>query len=625
MTRNVVLILLIFFPLSFLSAQSLSPYFFDTGSPTLQNLYIDPLSGSDDNDGLSVGNAFRTLAHAWQQIPQGTLSSSGYQINILPGTLTTADMPNYWENRHGTANFPIIFQSYSETATLTGDINMFNCSYVYFINLNITPEPARDVFHCEQCSYILLRGLTLNGRGAAHETIKVNQSDHIYIENSNISGSYENAIDYVAVQYGHVVGSRIHNADDWCMYAKGGSAYLRFSGNIIFNCGTGGFTAGQGTGFEYMTSPWLHYEAYDLKFINNIVHDTEGAAIGVNGGYNILLAHNTFYNVGERSHVIEAVHGSRSCDGEAVRCANNQAAGGWGPANVGGDEPIPNKNIFIYNNALLNIAPYQSQWQHFAVNGNSSASLASNIPNPVRTDENLRISGNVIWNGDSGMAIGIGEGTGCQNDNSTCNLAQLTSNNNLNTDLPDFKNIDNEDFRPQASGVLAGILADAIPDFAGGDRPSTPLAPLGNLSNLVTYDYAGVSRSGSSNIGAYHSSSSALNRTLPDGFPATPADPDDVSSDTEAPQISNLRLRVRESEGRVVVNVRSVQITDNIEVSSVILRLRSGTRNRTLNLVEGESGIYSGRLRIRGALPARVRITAIDSSNNISRLRRILQ
>jgi hypothetical protein len=42
-----------------------------------------------------------------------------------------------------------------------------------------------------------------------------------------------------------------------------------------------------------MTAPWIQYEAYDIKFVNNIIHDTDGAGIGVNGGYNILMAYNT--------------------------------------------------------------------------------------------------------------------------------------------------------------------------------------------------------------------------------------------------------------------------------------------------------------------------------------------
>ena len=46
--------------------------------------------------------------------------------------------------------------------------------------------------------------------------------------------------------------------------AAGGSAYISVSENEFFDCGTGGFTAGQGTGLEYMVAPWLHYSAYAI-------------------------------------------------------------------------------------------------------------------------------------------------------------------------------------------------------------------------------------------------------------------------------------------------------------------------------------------------------------------------
>jgi len=189
----------------------------------------------------------------------------------------------------------------------------------------------------------------------------------VYIENCDISGGWDNAIDFVAVQHGHVVGSRIHRAGDWAMYAKGGSANLTIAGNEIFDAGTGGFTAGQGTGFEFMVDPYLTFEASDIRFVHNVVHDTQGAGFGVNGGSNILIAHNTLYRVGARSHVIEVVHGSRSCDGDAATCSRYLAAGGWGTNVPGGDEPIPNENVFILNNVVLNPEGYASQWQHLAV------------------------------------------------------------------------------------------------------------------------------------------------------------------------------------------------------------------------------------------------------------------
>lgn len=33
----------------------------------------------------------------------------------------------------------------------------------------------------------------------------------------------------------------------------------------------------QGTGFEFMEAPWLTYEAYDLRFTNNIITNVWGA------------------------------------------------------------------------------------------------------------------------------------------------------------------------------------------------------------------------------------------------------------------------------------------------------------------------------------------------------------
>ncbi len=102
---------------------------------------------------------------------------------------------------------------------------------------------------------------------------------------------------------------------DYCIYFKGGSAYFIVSGNTIHNCGTTGFGAGQSTGLQvqkqiinkqqdppkagdnpcpvpdlshflltvplyptqYTVPPWFHFEAYDVKFVNNVLHDIDGA------------------------------------------------------------------------------------------------------------------------------------------------------------------------------------------------------------------------------------------------------------------------------------------------------------------------------------------------------------
>lgn len=77
-------------------------------------------------------------------------------------------------------------------------------------------------------------------------------------------GAPAEAVPVCALQYGHVLKTKIWDAE-WCIYLKGGSAYFILAGNTVYNCGSSGISVGQGTGFEYMISPWLRYEAYDIK------------------------------------------------------------------------------------------------------------------------------------------------------------------------------------------------------------------------------------------------------------------------------------------------------------------------------------------------------------------------
>lgn len=475
------------------------------GDPLLTDLWVDPLHGDDSRSGASRDQALATINAAWARIPQGQpLQGSGYRIQLAAGEYAEGTFPHYWEDRHGTYEFPILLASADGpgAARLLGNLNVFDVDYLYLLGLRL--ENAGDVFHCEQCRHLLIRQSTLwSGDHQAHETVKINQSQYVYIEDSDIGGSHENAIDFVAVQYGHILDNRIHDAEDWCIYLKGGSAYFTVAGNEIYDCGTGGFSAGQGTGFEFMTSPWLHYEAYAIKFVNNVVHDTEGAGFGVNGGYDILLAYNTLYRVGSRSHGLEFVFGLRGCDGDTARCAANRNLGGWGPTTVGREEPIPNRNVFVYNNLLYNPAGFRSEWQHFAIYGPRTPAAGAGIPSPSRTDDNLQIRGNLIWNGPADLPLGIeDESEGCRPGHPTCNQAQLLADNSINQAQPSLIDPANGDFRP-TPGSLAGALTFPLPPFPAWDA-FTPAVPAGELANAVPADRAGQPRLASGGLpGAY--------------------------------------------------------------------------------------------------------------------------
>jgi len=472
-------------------AQQWVPAAYEIGTPIWQDIWINPLNGNNASSGATSNQAVLTITEAWNRIPSGvTLTNHGYRLRLLPGNHST--VPNYWESRHGTPACPILLQvEGTNGAAVLPDLNIYDCSHLYFSGLRFNKTVSGgDGFHIERGRHVLLRDCVIAGNGLAHEGIKVNQSQHIYLENCDISGAGDNAVDFVAVQYGHIVRSRIHDAGDWALYVKGGSAYILIDANEVYDAGTGGITAGQGTGFEFMESPWIHYEAYDIKIVNNLIHDVEGAGLGVNGGYNILLAYNTLVRVGERSHVIEVVHGHRGCDGNTSACESNRVAGGWGTAGTE-EQYIPNRNIFVFHNVVFNPAPYQSQWQHFAIHGPRVPPMNSNVTNPARADDNLLIRGNVIWNGPSNHPV-LGDSGGCQAGN--CTEALLLSENHINEWIPQFVNAVAGDYRPSITGNLFTAQVYPIPDFPGGDRPAIPMTPSGVEINEVKRDRNGYPR-----------------------------------------------------------------------------------------------------------------------------------
>ncbi len=476
---------------------------YEIGSVALRDLWVDPVAGNDSNSGDTRAAALRTVDQAWRRIPPELALTEGVRVQLAAGTYDSANLPNYWESRWGTADAPIVLNAAdgAHTARFTGDMNVFGTRYLYVIGVDIIT--SGDAFHCEQCQYVLLRNMELSGGArVARETVKVNQSDHIYIEDSDIHGAEDNNIDFVAVQYGHVLGNKIHDAGDWCAYAKGGSAYLTVAENEIYDCGTGGFTAGQGTGFEFMSTPWLHYEAYDIRVFNNLVHDTEGAGLGVNGGYNILMAYNTMYRVGSRAHALEFVFGARGCDGELAACNQRRDAGGWGSSQSdSGTGWVPNKHVYVYNNVLYNPSGFRSLYSQFAIYGPRTVPSGNTLTGAQRDDDDLRIAGNVIWNGPSTLDLGVGGSEGCGSFNPTCNETQLLADNAINTVQPQL----DSSLRPTPGGNIATRSGVAIPSFTWTDAPAVPAVPMrsGFGSNSVPLTITGSARTAWGHPGAY--------------------------------------------------------------------------------------------------------------------------
>jgi hypothetical protein len=466
---------------------------YNIGHPVLKDIYVDPVSGNDLNTGSTQSNAIKTFKEAWNRIPSSkVLNQTGYRINLKHGVYDENYLPdNGWmESHYGTYNCPIIIQSLNNSnraAIKTSDIfNLYNCRYIYLVNLNFESN-GNNVVHLERCDHILITNVSIKGSGsiedysAPQEDLKANQCHNIFVEYSNISNAWNVPIDFVAVENGHIIGNIIHTAGDWCLYLKGGSSHFIISNNEIYDAKNGGFSAGQGTGFEYMIPPYIHYEAYDIKFINNLIHDTDGAGMGVNGGYNILLAYNTLYRVGKNSHTLEFGHGIRSC-GNSAQCNTYLDSGGWGTSKEGMEEKIPNKNVYVYNNIIFNPNGYQSLWSQFSIENPVIPSVGSNIPSPSLADDNLIIKGNIIWNGPTNLPLGIEEV------NTTLKENQLVNQNYINIKYPELTAPNNGNFRPVKGSNIFNVYIYPIPDFTDNNAPS-PQIEVGKLNNTVNYDY----------------------------------------------------------------------------------------------------------------------------------------
>ena len=418
---------------------------YDIGAPTFTNLWVDPLHGNDSNTGTARDQALQSLKAAWALIPtQGSLSSTGYRILLTAGDYASSLLPdNGWMSGvTGTASCPVLIESVDGplAARLHGNLDAQQDSYLYLVGLNFITDPGTegggDVLQIASDDHVLIRDCSLSGFDGTtfqtQETLKANQCQYVYVEGSDISGSYWFPLDFVAVQYGHILGCKIHDSGDDGLVLKGGSAQILVQGNEVYNIATIGITAGQGTGFEFMVAPWIQYEAYDIQIVGNDIHDVQNAGLAVQGGTDIVMTDNMLYRVGldqnSGSAMLLIALGDRSCDGDAAACQALHDLGGWGPTQPGvSGEWIPNHDVSVTNNVFLNPAGSATLYDTITIAGPADPPPDTNIPSPALADDGLNISGNVFWNGGADHNLGV---------NDPVRAAQLQRDNQIGTIEP---------------------------------------------------------------------------------------------------------------------------------------------------------------------------------------------
>ncbi len=207
--------------------------------------------------------------------------------------------------------------------------------------------------------------------------------------------------------------------------------------------------------------------------------------------------------------------------------------GGWGGSAIGseGELPIPNRDVLIVNNLIVNPGDTRSGWQHFAIYGPRTPASGSNIPNPAHTDTNLQIRGNVIWNGPTDWSLGLGDDSGCQPANPTCNESQLVAQNSINSVQPLFVDAAGGNYRLSNASALPAPLA--ISDFPAW-ATFTPAVPAGSARNAVPLDREGHAHAGGDLIGAYAAANAPLQTATP-----TPSATTAAASQSYLPMLVN--------------------------------------------------------------------------------------
>ncbi|MFM7678172.1 MAG: SGNH/GDSL hydrolase family protein, partial [Roseiflexaceae bacterium] len=131
-------------------------------------------------------------------------------------------------------------------------------------------------------------------------------------------------------------------------------------------------------------------------------------------------------------------------------------------------------------------------------------------------DENLQIVGNVLWNGDTTLPLGIEMNSGCMVTNPTCNTTQLRTKNRINTTTVTFVDPVNDNWRLQQA-VPVAVSIPSLPD----NRPLIPLAPLARPNDAATRDFLNMRRGSGGFPGAYAALIDSATITPPDDMPSS--------------------------------------------------------------------------------------------------------
>ncbi len=260
-------------------------------------------------------------------------ASPGDRILVPAGTYPGGG----WIEHSGTASAPITIVSADgpRRAVIEGggeSLRIGNSSYLVFDGFEVR-NAGDNVVHIDSGSHhITLRNMYVHDAGDNGDVVKINQSNHITIERSEIArpgrrtdggeNPYQECLDFVDVDDSAVRDNFIHDAGSMLMFVKGGSRNTVIERNVYSGqrAGASDPMVGLGGPTDIELLDGEQFEVINVVFRNNVVMNGLVGAVAVYDAQGAYIANNLMV---DNDRVLVEF---RAGNGPAARSENVQIA-----------------------------------------------------------------------------------------------------------------------------------------------------------------------------------------------------------------------------------------------------------------------------------------------------------
>lgn len=198
---------------------------------------------------------------------------------------------------------------------------LLNRSYVVVEGFRVRRSTDNAIHVGAGASFVIVRGCTISGAGGGGDAIKVNGSHHIYVEGNDCTNAGDELVDFCSTGYSVARRNFLHDQPEGktAMFAKGGSHYILFEGNVVTRIRAAhSIMLGGDMGPGMFHADYPDVEGYRIVARNNMVVDCDDDGFETRGVREGWILHNTIVNCGTSFSVFGVRPGRTNAGGVSV-------------------------------------------------------------------------------------------------------------------------------------------------------------------------------------------------------------------------------------------------------------------------------------------------------------------